>query len=296
MSSSPLMARELHEKWKAKYRTPENFTFYDKAYSAIQQYLGRIDGRVLDAGCGTGEKAIRLARFGYRVVGIDYAPVAIDEARDRVVHAGQTAAVRLMRGDLTTLPFPDASFDAVVIWGVLMHVPELERAIAELCRVLKPAGKIVVYDAHASSLDVRLLKWAKRLTGRGRNTRTTLGIENWVGSAETPVLLRWMYDSALRRLFDENGIAIERRRAGRFTELFVYLDNAALRRMVHAWNNVYFETVRWPLPAYGVMVFGRKRPGLARSTSPSGAPDAVATPGTGAGLQARDRGSVNAAS
>lgn len=259
LNGSPLLARELHEKWKAKYRTPENFRFYDRAYSAIHEYFGRIDGPVLDAGCGTGEKTIRLAQLGYRVVGIDYAPVALDEASDKVGTAGESATVRLTRGDLTTLPFPEGTFEAIVIWGVLMHVPRLEEAIAELCRVLKPSGRIVVYDAHASSLDVRLLRWAKRLTGRGQNTRTSVGIENWVGSTESPVLLRWVYDSALRRIFAENGVTFEECRAGRFTELFVYLNSGTLRRLVHRWNDLYFESIRWPFPAYAVMAFGRKQ-------------------------------------
>lgn len=91
--------------------------------------------RLLDAGAGAGHLANRLAALGHEVVGIDQSAGFVDYAN---AHAADGARFQL--GDITDLPFPVASFDAVVAGEVLEHVGDDARAIAELHRVLKPAG------------------------------------------------------------------------------------------------------------------------------------------------------------
>ena len=252
-STEPLTAKALHDQWKAQYRTPENQAFYDVAYEAIQEYLGAAPGPVLDAGCGTGEKTLRLARIGYEVTGVDFAAETVWEAQSTAVHPSLT----FQQADLTALPFRDGQFGAIVIWGVFMHVPDLAKAVSELCRVLRPGGKIVICDNNIDSMDVRLLRIAKRLKARQRPTRTPYGIENWTPSPAGLVLVRWHDVPALVDLFARRGVKIEKRRAGRFTELFVYLP-AWLRPLAHRWNQLYFRRVQWQQPAYGALLFGRK--------------------------------------
>ena len=106
--------------------------------------------RVLDMGCGAGRHAFALYRRGADVVALD-----LDEAELKDV-AGMFAAMRdegevpegaraqAVRGSAYALPFDDATFDQVVAAEVLEHLPQDERAMTELFRVLKPGGLIAV--------------------------------------------------------------------------------------------------------------------------------------------------------
>ena len=93
--------------------------------------------RVLDAGCGTGGMLdLFQSRSDIEAVGADLSPDALGFSRGR----GHT---RLVGADLTLLPFRTASFDAVTALDVLEHVPDDARALAEICRVLRPGGILV---------------------------------------------------------------------------------------------------------------------------------------------------------
>jgi SAM-dependent methyltransferase len=101
--------------------------------------------RALDAGCGTGgfllPLARRLAPQGATVVGLDLAEGTLGQARARVRAAG--LPVDCVIGDVEALPFDDGAFDLVLANYVLYHVPDLDRAIAELRRVLRPGGTLL---------------------------------------------------------------------------------------------------------------------------------------------------------
>ena len=104
------------------------------------------DALLLDAGAGFGRHAFEAARQGARVVALDYAADEVTGTRATfaaMAVAGEIDASRcagVLRGDATALPFPDATFDAVVTSEVLEHIPDDVGALAELARVLKPGG------------------------------------------------------------------------------------------------------------------------------------------------------------
>ena len=103
------------------------------------EQLGDPTGRrVLDAGCGGGLVARELAAAGAEVVGIDRSLGSLGVARRATPRRFRPAQGRLER-----LPFADASFDAVVAADVLEHLPDLPAAVAELARVLRPAGSFL---------------------------------------------------------------------------------------------------------------------------------------------------------
>jgi ubiquinone/menaquinone biosynthesis C-methylase UbiE len=104
--------------------------------------------RVLDAGCGPGSITIGLAQTVApgEVVGIDANPTALEAARAAAAAAGVTN-LRFEVGDLHRMPFADESFDAVFAHAVLQHVPDPERAVQALARVVKPGGVIGLADA-----------------------------------------------------------------------------------------------------------------------------------------------------
>lgn len=104
---------------------------------------------VLDVGCGSGTLALALAqRVGPSgaVTGIDAAPEMLAAARSRAAH--RRVLMRLQLAAAQALPFPDASFDAAVSSLVLHHLPEADRpvAVAELVRVVRPGGRLVLAD------------------------------------------------------------------------------------------------------------------------------------------------------
>ena len=92
--------------------------------------------RVLEVGCGRGETAEWIAREpGAEVIALDQSERMVELTRARGIDA------RL--GDVQELPFEDESFDCVVAAWMLYHVPDLDRGLAELARVLRPAGRLV---------------------------------------------------------------------------------------------------------------------------------------------------------
>jgi SAM-dependent methyltransferase len=103
---------------------------YDLFLEAIGQVRPR---RVLDAGSGSGDYAAVLPV--QEVVCVDQSQAAVDAARERGLEAHVA--------DIADLPFDDASFDVVVCNHVLYHLPDRDRGIAELARVLRPGGRFV---------------------------------------------------------------------------------------------------------------------------------------------------------
>lgn len=119
--------------------------------------------RALDAGCGNGFQTALLSSLGYETHGVDVSAGLLRVARRRLPEA------RLARADLSTLPYADASFDAVSCAGsTLSFVTDASRALAEIARVLRPGGRLLLECEHKWSLD---LAW----TAASALTRDRLG-------------------------------------------------------------------------------------------------------------------------
>ena len=116
-------------------------------------YLGLLNitagDHVLDVGCGSGAVTREIAkRVGSRglAVGLDPRPALLAVARELAQQSTLGDCVEFREGSALRLPFPDRSFDAVVCVTVLSHVPKGETAIPELVRVLRPGGRLGVFD------------------------------------------------------------------------------------------------------------------------------------------------------
>ena len=96
--------------------------------------------RVADLGCGSGVFTDLLRRAGYSSIGLDISPKLVALGRSK--HPG----LELIEGDAENLPFGNASFDGVLLSGLVHHFPDPRRLAAEVCRVLKPGGRFVAFD------------------------------------------------------------------------------------------------------------------------------------------------------
>lgn len=100
----------------------------------------RTGDRALDLACGTGDIALAVAARGATAVGLD-----ITHRMLQLAQAKSTAA-RFITGDMTSLPFRSASFDLVTTGYGLRNVPDLDAAIDEIARVLRPGGRLLSLD------------------------------------------------------------------------------------------------------------------------------------------------------
>ena len=121
----------------------------------VLEMIGDVAGLdVLDAACGTGRYALRLAEAGARVSGLDTTEEMLAHARRKA--ADRNLALDLRNGDLRTLPFEDESFDLVLSALALCHMTDLSPVMAEFARVLRPGGRVVISDFHPFCL---LIGW-----------------------------------------------------------------------------------------------------------------------------------------
>jgi ubiquinone/menaquinone biosynthesis C-methylase UbiE len=122
---------------------------------------GQAGGDVLEVAVGSGRN---LAHYpaGIRLTGVDFSPAMLALARGRAAELGRD--VVLAEGDACRLPFPDAAFDTVVCTLGLCGIPDERVAIAEMRRVLRPGGRLLLLD-HVGSPHP-LIRWGQRLVER----------------------------------------------------------------------------------------------------------------------------------
>jgi demethylmenaquinone methyltransferase / 2-methoxy-6-polyprenyl-1,4-benzoquinol methylase len=96
--------------------------------------------RVLDACCGTGDLAIAAEREGGFVTGLDFSPAMLERARRK------SETIEWIEGDLLALPFDDGSFDVATVGFGVRNVADLDAALRELRRVLRPGGRLAILE------------------------------------------------------------------------------------------------------------------------------------------------------
>ena len=135
-------ARDGYREWSLSYDEPGN-PIIALEQPALWSMLDSVPpGRALDAACGTGRHAGHLVALGHTVLGIDITPEMLDRARINV------PAASFIRGDLLAIPATDQEFDAVVCGLALSHLVDLDGAVRELARVLRPGGQMFISVLH----------------------------------------------------------------------------------------------------------------------------------------------------
>lgn len=132
-----------------------------------EAFVSRLDlpvgVQVLDLACGTGNLAIPLSKRGARVTGLDIAPNLLEQARQRAADEGLEIAFD--EGDAEHLPYPDATFDAVVSMFGAMFAPQPECVVAECARVLKPGGLLAMANWTPGGFAGRMFQVTARHVG-----------------------------------------------------------------------------------------------------------------------------------
>ena len=143
----PALRQEIRRSFDESSKDEEHFpSTIDPRIQHVQVLLKHFgdltDKRVLDVGCGKG----RFARvLGEHFPGSDVWGLDISTEMLRFVPAG----IHATAGSMTELPFAAAAFDCVYATESLEHAVEIEKAVGEMCRVLKPGGKLVIIDKNA---------------------------------------------------------------------------------------------------------------------------------------------------
>jgi SAM-dependent methyltransferase len=139
-----------------------------QALAAVRLARCPDGGDVLDVPCGFGRHTLPLARAGYRAVGVDRSAALLAEAERR---AQGDLRPRLVHADYRRLPFAEAGFDAAVcLFTSLGYLGDEEdaRVLAEIGRVLRPGGRLVIETMHRDLLVRRFSEHDWHLVGEGR--------------------------------------------------------------------------------------------------------------------------------
>jgi 2-polyprenyl-6-hydroxyphenyl methylase/3-demethylubiquinone-9 3-methyltransferase len=166
-------------------------------FARVVASRGRFDRdklSLLDVGCGGGFLAEEFARMGFSVTGADPSPASIEAAREHALANGLAVAYEVARGE--SLPFDNASFDAVACCDVLEHVDDLDAVVGEIARVLKPGG-LFLFDTINRTPASRLV--------------VIKLMQEWRWSSFVPPNLhewdRFIRPDELRAVMDERGLA-----------------------------------------------------------------------------------------
>jgi SAM-dependent methyltransferase len=155
--AAPPTTQTYYDRFAAGYEAERHHGYHqlvdDLELDLVRRYGAGRD--VFEAGCGTGLLLREAAAFS-RAIGLDLSRGMLQPARAR--------GLKVVQGSLTDVPLPSASFDLVYSMKVLAHVPPIERAVAELARLVRPGGHLLLEFYNPFSL--RYL--AKRLGGAGK--------------------------------------------------------------------------------------------------------------------------------
>ena len=190
-------ARREFDRWSDHYdRDMLQRLFFQPSHEMLLDTLQSGENRILDIGCGTGQFAARVLNRhpGAVVCGLDLSGPMLRQGQQRSERAG--GLLHLVRADSEHLPFSDNSFDAVTCAHSFHHYPSQDRVLAEMHRVLRRDGRLMIIDGDRDRL------WGRFL------------FDGLVVLMEGPV--RHLSGRAFRRLYRETGFTdvSQKRRKG----------------------------------------------------------------------------------
>jgi malonyl-CoA O-methyltransferase len=156
--------------WAGSYPPRPHNPLMAVEHQAVVALLPDVRGlTALDAGCGSGRYLRELGDRGARAIGVDLSPAMLERAR--------RTTTRIARGDLRALPFDAMAIDLVVCGLALGDVAEIELALTEIARVLRPGGRVIYSVVHPAG---EAAGWSRTFQSGGR----TLAIDGFWHSPE----------------------------------------------------------------------------------------------------------------
>jgi ubiquinone/menaquinone biosynthesis C-methylase UbiE len=140
-------AARQFQRWSRRYdRDPLQWLFFQPSHRALLDQLGADDRWLLDVGCGTGQFAVRALQHlpHMQICGLDLSDAMLRQGRHRFEEV--EGSLHLVRGDSAHLPFADDTFDVITCAHSFHHYPRQEQAVAEMHRVLRPGGRLLIVD------------------------------------------------------------------------------------------------------------------------------------------------------
>ena len=235
--------KEIHRRWESVYRNNAiQGQFNEKLMDRIVKALGPAPGDYfLDAGCGSGDHLVRIARRGFRCVGVDISHCILEKAERAIVTGGLQSLASVECQPLESLMFADDTFDFVHCRGVLMHIPEWEAALGQLVRVLKPGGRIVILEANRRSLEAHVVGLVRRMTRRKyRLIETRGGLEFWSEVDGAPFVVRMADLEYLSGWLESRDMKVVERFATEFLDINRF-PGGPLRKGIIRFNRLWFS-------------------------------------------------------
>lgn len=196
--------KDLHDLLRGLDKSdPERYAYYmsnRKFYSvdgASQRYFygwlaeNAAGKQVLDYGSGAGHDTVFLGGVAKHVVGIDISPVSVERSIGRAAEAGVVDKVEVLVMDAENMSFPDDSFDVVCVNGVLHHL-DLDRALGEIARVLRPGGSAIFREATADNPLIHAYR------KRTPHLRTAWETEHLLTGSSAGVMRKYFGDVSVR--------------------------------------------------------------------------------------------------
>jgi ubiquinone/menaquinone biosynthesis C-methylase UbiE len=182
-----------------RHVTFANYNFLIRKRHVLDLFDKR-GGRVLDAGCGTGDFIPDLAARGGAIFALDFAQEMIEKARAHVERTGLERPVQFFASDVSNLPFETAFFDAIIAVGLVEYLADLDGALRQMHRVLKPGGILIVTVPNITSPFMAyetLVPKCKRVVKR---TLAAAGLRRPERSYLQRHFSPWQFDRQLRRI------------------------------------------------------------------------------------------------
>jgi len=142
---------------------PEALSSYNFCYRLIEKYCP--EKKVLDYGCGNGVHSAFIARNSAEVIGIDLSEPSLEIARKKMQAENVGHKTKFIKMDCEKLDFPDNSFDVIFDGGTFSSI-DLEKALPELARVLKPDGVLIGIETFGHNPIANLKRKLNKLTGK----------------------------------------------------------------------------------------------------------------------------------
>ncbi|MCA9216104.1 MAG: class I SAM-dependent methyltransferase [Planctomycetales bacterium] len=251
----------IHEKWESVYRgNPAQDCFNDDMLARLLKICDLAEGaNVLDAGCGVGDHTFRLARHGFRCVGVDISEPMLAHAREIAANTSTKYPIEFACASLEKLNF-DRQFDLIHCRGVLMHIPNWRAALSSLCKLTAEDGRIMIWENNHRSLEMKIVGLAAVLRKPSRDRIANIdGIEFHDRKDGFAPLTRVANLRTLQSELEQHGVDVEVRRTSEFFDINRFpeglLRNAAVR-----FNRICFSLPGTATLACGNVLIGKRNP------------------------------------